>query len=85
MPRGRRRSESASAPASGRAAGAIGPVLAIVGVVAFLAWNVAHQPPAVHPDGGFPAAAAAADRIIAAAGDDVITLVSLPDFKSTEA
>ena len=78
-------SESASTPATGRAAIPFGPLLAIVGVVAFLAWNVAHQPPAVHPDGGFPAAAAAADRIIAAAGDDVITLVSLPGFKSTEA
>ena len=78
-------SESASTPAGGRAAIPFGPLFAIVGVVAFLAWNLAHQPPAVHPDGGFPAAAAAADRIIAAAGDDVITLVSLPGFKSTEA
>ena len=84
--RGAPPSESASAPRRGRAAVAVGPSLAIVGVVAFLAWNVAHQPPAVHPDGGFPAADGRGRRGSSrAAGDDVITLVSLPDFKSTEA
>ncbi len=63
----------------------VGPVIAVVGVVAILAWNVARQPPAVHPDGGFPAADAAAARIIGVADGDPITLVSLPGFKSTEA
>ena len=48
-------------------------------------WNLATQPPAVHPDGGFPAAAAAADRIVATTGDAPLTLRSLPDFKSSEA
>ena len=77
--------EQSGASASRRKALPVGPVVAIVGVVALLAWNLAHQPPGVHPDGGFPAAEVAAARIQAAAGGDVITLVSLPDFKSTEA
>ena len=45
-----------------------------------------NQPPAAHPDGGFPAAETATARILAATGTDTtITLRSLPDFKSTEA
>ena len=55
-----------------------------------LGWNLSRQPPAVHPDGGFPAAATAADRAIRprrcrVAPDAVVGLRSLPDFKSTEA
>ena len=62
----------------------IGRGIVVVVVGAILAWNLAQQPPAVNPDGGFPAAAEAADRILAAAEGDVVTLRSLPDFKSTE-
>ena len=61
-----------------------GPVLVVGATLAFLGFNLLHQPPAVHPDGGFPAADAAAQRIIAAGGDE-LTLRSIPDFKSTEA
>ena len=32
-------------------------------VVALLGWNLTHQPPAVHPDGGFPAGDAAARQV----------------------
>ena len=59
--------------------------------VALVAWNVTHLPPAVHPDGGFPAAERAALRIDTAlanggVGPDRAPLLrSLPDFKSTEA
>ena len=59
--------------------------------VALVAWNVTHLPPAVHPDGGFPAAERAAMRIDTAlanggVGPDRAPLLrSLPDFKSTEA
>jgi 4-amino-4-deoxy-L-arabinose transferase-like glycosyltransferase len=69
----------------------VGPILAGVGVVAALGWNMTHEPPAVHPDGGVPAgelAAARVDSVLAAAGVerlDVIHVQSLPDFKSTEA
>ncbi len=64
---------------------------ATVGLAALVIWNVATLPPAVHPDGGWPAAEIAGDRVIAAldqAGvgrEDVVALRSLPDFKSTEA
>ena len=78
-------------PGAGRAAGrgprrvTAGRVAAVVGVVALIAFDLARQPAAVHPDGGFPAADVAAARIIRAAGDGDLTLRSLPDFKSTEA
>ena len=48
----------------------VGRVLAAAGVLALCGWNLATQPPAVNPDGGFPAAAAAADRIVATTGDE---------------
>jgi 4-amino-4-deoxy-L-arabinose transferase-like glycosyltransferase len=69
----------------------IGPPIAVAAIVALVAWNVASQPPAIHPDGGFPAAASAGDRIDAVLdgagidGGQVVRLRSLPDFKSTEA
>ena len=69
----------------------VGPILAGVGVVAVLGWNLTHLPPAVHPDGGFPAGEAAGarvDGVLMAAGVerlDVIRIQSVPDFKSTEA
>jgi 4-amino-4-deoxy-L-arabinose transferase-like glycosyltransferase len=59
-----------------------GRVLVVVATVAFVGFNLARQPPAVHSD--FPAADAAARRIIAAGGDE-LTLRSIPGFKSTEA
>ena len=62
-----------------------GRVLAAAGVLALCGWNLATQPPAVNPDGGFPAAAVAADRIVATTGDAPLTLRSLPAFKSSEA
>jgi hypothetical protein len=69
----------------------VGPGLAVLAVVAIVGWNVTHLPPAPHPDGGFPAAAAAAERVgtaLRGAGvraDQPVLLRSLPIFKSTEA
>ncbi|MGZ9277219.1 MAG: ArnT family glycosyltransferase [Candidatus Limnocylindrales bacterium] len=69
----------------------LGPALAALGVVGLLGWNLLHLPPAVHPDGGYPSGAAAADRVDAAltgagiAPTDVIRIRSIPEFKSTEA
>ena len=74
----------ARAGSPGRTAILPGRTLAVVAIAALLGWNLLHQPPAVHPDGGFPAAEAAATRIKAAGGAD-LTLWSLPDFKSAEA
>ena len=62
-----------------------GRVIAVVGVAALIGWNISNQPPAIHPDGGFPGAEAAAARISNATGGTDITLRSLPDFKSTAA
>ena len=59
--------------------------VAVAAVGGLLAWNLAQQPPAVNPDGGFPAAAEAASRILGVTQGDGITLRSIPDFKSTEA
>ena len=61
-----------------------GRLVAAVGLVAVVAWALPHQPPAVSPDGGFPAAEAAASRIEAETGTDPIELVSLPVFKTAE-
>jgi 4-amino-4-deoxy-L-arabinose transferase-like glycosyltransferase len=60
-------------------------VLGAIGVAILCAWNLATQPPAVNPDGGFPAAALAADRIQASTGDEAIRMDPLPVFKSVEA
>ena len=62
-----------------------GRAAVVIGVGLLLVWNVAHQPPAISADGGFPAADRAAKRIAAAAGDAPIVLRSLPGFKSAEA
>lgn len=61
-----------------------GRFVAVVGVAAMVVWAATHQPAAVHPDGGFPAAAAASDRIEGAAGPGPIRLLAIPDFKSVE-
>jgi 4-amino-4-deoxy-L-arabinose transferase-like glycosyltransferase len=68
-----------------------GGLLAAAGVLALVAWNVSRLPPAVHPDGGFPAgdrAAVRVDETLSGAGIErgaASQLRSLPDFKSTEA
>lgn len=73
------------------ARGPVGTILAAIGVVAVLGWNLTHLPPATHPDGGFPAGERAASRVEAAlaragvGSAAVLRLQSLPIFKSTEA
>lgn len=62
----------------------VGRGLAIGGLVAMLAWAGTHQPPATHPDGGFPAAVVASDRIETAAGPGSMRLLAIPEFKSVE-
>jgi 4-amino-4-deoxy-L-arabinose transferase-like glycosyltransferase len=60
-------------------------------VIVLVAWNATHLPPAVHPDGGFPAGDLAAQRVdqaLTEAGidpDGVVEVRSLPEFKSPEA
>ena len=77
--------EPDAAPADERTV-PLGPAVVVATLAVLVAWNLVNQPPAVHPDGGFPAAEAAGARILAATGaGTTITLRSLPDFKSTEA
>jgi Dolichyl-phosphate-mannose-protein mannosyltransferase len=69
----------------------LGPAVAVVAVVALLGWNLTHLPPAVHPDGGFPAGDLAARQVDATLSEqgidrtDPTEIRSLPDFKSPEA
>ena len=79
-------------PPGQRPAGpAVGPILAALGIVALLGWNLTHLPPATNPDGGFPAGEAAGERVGAAlanAGigpEAIVRIRSLPTFKSSEA
>ncbi len=69
-------------------------VVVVAAVAILVSWNIGHQPPAIAPDGGFPAAERAAIRIVdsarqfsAADGSRTgwVTLRSIPDFKSVEA
>jgi 4-amino-4-deoxy-L-arabinose transferase-like glycosyltransferase len=64
---------------------ALGPVVASLILVGLVAWNVTIWPPAVTPDGGWPAARVAGARIESSAGPGSIALLSLPAFKSPEA
>ncbi len=78
----------AAGPRGATATSALTPgrLLAAVGLAAIIAWAVPHQPPAIAPDGGFPAADAAAARIEHATGlQDPIRIQSLPVFKTAEA
>ena len=54
-------------------------------LIALAAWNVATWPPAVAPDGGWPAGRLAGQRIERTAGSRPIHMIGLPEFKSTEA
>jgi 4-amino-4-deoxy-L-arabinose transferase-like glycosyltransferase len=70
-----------------RPAGASVPMgsVAAAGLVTILVvFNLSRQPPAVVADGGWPAARAAAARVMAA-GPSPISLTSLPTFKSADA
>jgi hypothetical protein len=62
-----------------------GAVTAGLVVVVLGAWNLANQPPAVTPDGGWPAAAAAADRIARELPPGPTEIVSLPVAKGPDA
>jgi 4-amino-4-deoxy-L-arabinose transferase-like glycosyltransferase len=59
--------------------------VALAVVVGLGAWNLSREPPAVAPDGGWPAAAAAADRIARQLPPGPTEIVSLPPFKGPDA
>jgi hypothetical protein len=60
-------------------------VLATAAVAAVVAFNVLMWPPAVAPDGGWPAAEQAATRIATRTAGAPYVLTSLPSFKSADA
>ncbi|MEO8228231.1 MAG: hypothetical protein ABI628_00565 [Chloroflexota bacterium] len=68
--------------AGGEPAVRLGLVVALVGLAV---WNVTLWPPLVAPDGGWPAARQAGERIEVAAGARPIHMIGVPVFKSTEA
>jgi 4-amino-4-deoxy-L-arabinose transferase-like glycosyltransferase len=59
--------------------------IAIVGVTALVAWNLATQPPAVAANGDWPAARDAAARLAAEIRDVPTALLDVPDFKPVTA
>jgi hypothetical protein len=63
----------------------LGAAAAVVIVVALAGWNLAHQPPAVTADGGWPAAAEAANRILRSLPAGPTEIVSLPAAKGPDA
>lgn len=60
-------------------------IAATTTIAVLVAFNVATWPPAISPDGGWPAAHDAAVRIQRASAGNDIVLVGLPQFKSTDA
>jgi hypothetical protein len=63
----------------------LGMAGAVVIVAVIGAWNVAHQPPAVTPDGGWPAAVEAGNRILRSLPRGPTEIVSLPTAKGPDA
>jgi hypothetical protein len=63
----------------------IGRAAALVALSGLVAWNVGQWPPLTSPDGGWPAAHAAAQRLEADARGGSIAFVALPAIKGADA
>jgi hypothetical protein len=63
----------------------VGRLVAAAVVVAVGTFNVATWPPALASDGGWPAAEAAAQRVVSDVGANQILLIGIPEFKPTDA
>ncbi len=63
----------------------VGTGVAIALVVGLVGWNVGRQPPAVAADGGWPAGAAAGDRVLRSLPPGPTEIVSLPFAKPPDA
>jgi 4-amino-4-deoxy-L-arabinose transferase-like glycosyltransferase len=63
----------------------VGRAAAAIAVAALVAWNAGHWPPAASPDGGWPAAQAAATRLETRAGGAPLALVPLFAEKGPDA
>jgi 4-amino-4-deoxy-L-arabinose transferase-like glycosyltransferase len=62
-----------------------GQALGLLTLAGFMAVGIAHWPPLTAPDGGYPAAHAAAARLEADSGAPELAVVNLPDFKGADA
>ncbi|MGD0018736.1 MAG: glycosyltransferase family 39 protein [Candidatus Limnocylindrales bacterium] len=71
--------------AGGGCARQVGRVAAVAAVAGLVAWNVGHWPPLTSPDGGWPAAQAAATRIERIAAGAPVALVPLFEEKGGDA
>jgi hypothetical protein len=63
----------------------LGALIALLVVVGQGVWNLTRQPPAVAPDGGWPAAVATADRILRGLPPGPTEVTSLPVAKGPDA
>ena len=64
---------------------AVGRVAAGLAILALVVWNVGHWPPATAPDGGWPAANAAAQEVERDAQGGSIAIVAVPADKGSDA
>jgi 4-amino-4-deoxy-L-arabinose transferase-like glycosyltransferase len=71
--------------ASSRAAAVAIRAAVAAGIAALAIWNLGTQPPAVSPDGGWPAAEDAARRVLIETGDRPTSVIGVPAYKSTSA
>ena len=76
---------ASGARASAARGSSISVAVAAAIVVGLVGWNAVHQPPAVATDGGWPAAEAAAARVLVATRHSPLTLAGLPAVKPTDA
>jgi hypothetical protein len=63
----------------------VGRVAAGLAILALVVWNVGHWPPATAPDGGWPAANAAAQTVERDAQGSSIAIVAVPADKGSDA
>jgi hypothetical protein len=61
-----------------------GPILALVVIVGLLGFEVSRIPTLQDPNGGWPAALAAAERVVRQTGGRTLGVVGLPDFKPVD-
>lgn len=71
--------------ASARSMATAGPAAAVTLAAVLVVIELTAMPPAVSPDGGWPLADQAAQRILATTGDGTTALDGLPDFKNDNA
>jgi hypothetical protein len=75
----------AAARSTRRPISTLAPVALSLGVVLLFAASIVRRPPAVDPDGGWPALRSAGERLVAEADGRPFSVVGLPTFKLPDA